>query len=102
VEVGRDPQGLMRVLYVTLNINDNRQQAEAETEEFLKAYYGATWKIIHESQGFASGEPELCAEFFRGFAHAGVNHFMVRFSAVNQEEQMDRLVSEVLPLVTAP
>jgi probable F420-dependent oxidoreductase len=96
-QAGRDPEILLRVLYVTVNVNPDRRRAEAETEAFLKAYYGAAWEHIFNTQGIASGEPERCAEFLRGFARAGVNHFIVRFSGTRQEEQMDRFITEVAP-----
>ena len=99
VEAGRDPSELLRILYVTLNVNRNADQAGSETEAFLAGYYGASHEQISRTQAIASGEPEHCAEFLRGFARAGVNQFIVRFAASGQEPQMDRLLAEVIPLL---
>jgi probable F420-dependent oxidoreductase len=100
-EEGRDPGQLLRVLYVTLNINRNCAQAQSEMDAFLEAYYGREHAAaVARTQGHEAGEPERCAEFLRGFARAGARHFVVRFAASDQETQMDRLLAEVAPLLS--
>jgi probable F420-dependent oxidoreductase len=98
-EAGRDPGKLLRILYVTLNVNQDVSQARKETEEFLKTYYGAGHEQISRSQAIEFGEPARCADFLRQFAQAGASHFIVRFAASDQEPQMDRLMAEVIPLL---
>ncbi len=98
---GRDPDSLLRVLYVTLNVNPDRTQAESEMEAFLRAYYGpANAAAAARTQGHEAGEPERCAEFLQAFAQAGARHFVVRFAANDQEEQMDRFLGEVALLLS--
>ena len=100
-EVGRDPGQLLRILYVTLNVNRDRAKAASETAAFLEAYYGAEHAgTIARTQGIQASEPERCAEFLRTFAQAGARHFVVRFAATDQEAQMDRLLAEVAPLLS--
>lgn len=96
-EAGRDPAKLMRILYVTLNVNRDASRAEQETEAFLEAYYSPNHKQISRTQAICSGEPEHCADFLRAFAEAGATHFIVRFASSDQEPQMDRFVAEVIP-----
>ena len=97
-EGGRDPEQLLRILYVTLNVNRDRAQAQKETDAFIEAYYGPSHAAaVVRTQGICAGEPERCADFLRGFAQAGARHFVVRFSGSDQEAQMDRLLSEVVP-----
>jgi alkanesulfonate monooxygenase SsuD/methylene tetrahydromethanopterin reductase-like flavin-dependent oxidoreductase (luciferase family) len=99
-EIGRDPNSLLRVLYVTLNINRDHAKAQSEMAAFLDAYYGAEHAAaVARTQGHEAGEPERCADFLREFAQAGAGHFVVRFAAGNQEAQMDRLVGKVAPLL---
>jgi probable F420-dependent oxidoreductase len=99
-ETGRDPNSLLRVLYVTLNVNRDRAKAESEMAAFLEAYYGAEHvAAVSRTQGHEAGEPERCADFLRRFAQAGARHFVVRFAADDQEAQMDRLLGEVAPLL---
>ena len=99
VAAGRDPEKLLRILYVTLNVNRDGSQARKETEAFLQAYYGAGHEAAARTQAIESGEPERCADFLRRFAKAGANHFIVRFAASDQQPQMDRLMADVIPLL---
>jgi len=99
-EAGRDPARLLRILYVTLNVNADVRKAASETEAFLSAYYGAQHEVISRTQAIHAGAPETCAEFLRGFAQAGAGHFVVRFASPDQEPQMDRFLEEVTPLLS--
>ena len=100
-EVGRDPGQLLRVFYVTLNVNRDRSKAQGEMDAFLNAYYGPEHAAaVARTQGHEAGEPERCADFLREFARAGARHFVVRFAASDQEKQMDRLLAEVAPLLS--
>jgi probable F420-dependent oxidoreductase len=99
-EIKRDPKALLRVLYTTLNVNADENQAAREMDEFLLAYYGPQQKeIISKYQGHCAGSPERCAAFLRGFVDAGVPHFAVRFAATMQEPQMERFLGDVVPLL---
>ncbi len=98
-EAGRDPAKLLRIIYVTLNVNREVARAEEETEAFLEAYYGPRHAVISQTQAICSGDAKRCADFLRSFANAGANQFVVRFSCKEQETQMQRLVAEVLPLL---
>ncbi len=101
VEAGRDAEQLLRVLYVTLNVNSDRAKAESEMDAFLNAYYGPEHAAaVARTQGHQAGEPARCADFLREFARVGARHFVVRFAAVGQEAQMDRLLAEVVPLLS--
>lgn len=98
-QAGRDPAKLMRILYVTVNINRDVARAERESEAFLDGYYGPMHKQIARTQAIFAGEPEACSDFIRGFATAGATHFIVRFSCSDQEPQMDQFLAEVMPLL---
>ena len=99
-ETQRDPGTLMKVLYTTLTVSQNDVAAEREMDDFLLAYYGAQQKpIIARYQGHCAGSPERCADFLRGFVDAGVRHFCIRFGAAEQEPQMDRFLTDVVPLL---
>ncbi len=100
-EAGRDPASLQRIHYVTLNVNRDVRRAQQECEAFLQAYYGGNHEQISRTQAIQYGEPERCADFLRGFIQAGVLHFVVRFATSEQEAQMDRLLSEVAPSLSA-
>ena len=65
ITAGRDPEKLLRILYVTLNVNRDESQAKKETEAFLQTYYGAGHEQASRTQGIECGEPERCADFLR-------------------------------------
>ena len=96
---GRDSATLRRIMYITLNINRDTARAEQETEAFVQAYYGPSWKLVVPTQAICAGTPARCAEFIGSFAQAGCREFVVRFSAKDQEPQMQRLLSDVVPLL---
>jgi len=94
--IGRDPAALLRVLYVTLNVNPDELQAEREMQEFLLAYYGPIHQKVAMFQGLCAGSPARCAAFLQRFIDAGVPHFVVRFAATEQEPQMQRFLQDVV------
>ena len=98
-EIGRDPATLLRVLYVTINVNREESKARREMEDFLLAYYGPHHEEITKHQAHCIGSPEKCAAFFKGFVDVGVSHFVVRFGAAAQEPQMERFLADVAPVV---
>ena len=98
-EYGRDPQTLQCVHYLTLNVNPNEAESAREMEEFLLAYYGPLHHHIKKTQAICSGTPARVAEFIRGFIQAGAPHFVVRLATANQEPQMERFLSSVVPLL---
>jgi len=98
-DAGRDPAKLLRVLYVTLNINRDAAQAQQEMDAFLHDYYGGSHEQLSRTQANYAGEPRACAEFLQGFVEIGINHFIVRFASGGQETQMDRLLQEMVPLL---
>jgi probable F420-dependent oxidoreductase len=99
-QLGRDPSGLLRILYVTLNVNSDEGRARREMEEFLESYYGAHHAHISQSQGICAGGPQRCAEFLREFMNVGVARFVIRFASANHESQMGAFLSEVAPMLS--
>jgi probable F420-dependent oxidoreductase len=99
-EAGRDSATLLRVLYVTLNVNPEAAQAEREMEAFLLGYYGPIHQKVAKHQGLCAGSPQRCAGFLRSFIDAGVPHFVVRFASTRQEPQMERFLADVVPLLS--
>jgi len=98
-EVGRDPNTLQCVHYVTLNVNHDEAEARRDMEEFLLAYYGPLHHHIKKTQAICSSTPEHVARFIRGFIEAGAPHFVVRLATANQEPQMERFLNSVVPLL---
>lgn len=99
-QFGRDPATLLRVHYVTVNVDRDEAKAAREMEEFLASYYGMHHQAIAKHQAHCAGSPERCAAFLRGYVEAGVPHFVVRFAATFQEPQMERFLADVAPALS--
>ena len=98
-EVGRDAKTLQCVHYLTLNVNHDEDEARRDMEEFLLAYYGPLHHHIKKTQAICSGTPEHVARFIRGFMEVGAPHFVVRLATAAQEQQMERFLNLVAPLL---
>jgi probable F420-dependent oxidoreductase len=100
-EVGRDPSGLARCVYTTLNINSDVGQAEREMRAFIEGYYGLPYETMARQQGLCAGTAETCAKWLRDFVDAGAQTVVIRFGGPDQFGQLARWARDVLPQVPA-
>jgi alkanesulfonate monooxygenase SsuD/methylene tetrahydromethanopterin reductase-like flavin-dependent oxidoreductase (luciferase family) len=98
-EVGRDAGTLHRCLYTTLNVNSDRDRAEAELRGFIEGYYATAYEGVATATGVYPGTPEQCAARLNAFIAAGAQSIVIRFGAPDQEAQLECWVRDVLPLV---
>lgn len=99
-EYGRADEVSHISLHLMLNIGDDREAAERESIEFLNRYYGIG-SVPPEflEHWLAAGPPELIAEKIARFIEAGCTTPVLRFTAFNQEEQLERCIAQVMPLL---
>jgi alkanesulfonate monooxygenase SsuD/methylene tetrahydromethanopterin reductase-like flavin-dependent oxidoreductase (luciferase family) len=100
-EAGTDFSRLVVSYQVTMNIGDSERDARAAFGDYISKYYPELSKAMDLSNWGPVGTPEQIAEWIRTFAAAGVHHFICRFGAIDQFDQVERFASEVLPLFTA-
>ena len=95
---GRDSSKLDSCLHLMVNINDDRQQALKEAEQFLVSYYGAG-TVSQEKMDLwlACGSPSEVADKIKAYIDAGCTTPVLRFVAPNLKEQLQRCTEEVLP-----
>lgn len=87
-------------MYYNLHVNEDRDAAFEESREFLKRYYGEDYpQAFLESYWLASGSPEQCADRLRSLINAGVTHLILRITGFDQQQQFERVTTEVLPLL---
>jgi alkanesulfonate monooxygenase SsuD/methylene tetrahydromethanopterin reductase-like flavin-dependent oxidoreductase (luciferase family) len=86
---------------VTMNIGDSEDEARAAFGEYITKYYPELSRAMDLSNWGPVGTPEQIADWIRQFADAGVQHFICRFGAIDQFDQVERFASEVLPSFTA-
>ena len=95
---GRDPADMQHAYYMSVNINENVEAAEAEADDFLMAYYG----VRHWTGRWGPfGRPEDVAKWMDAYARTGVRHLIVRFASWDQPEQWRRFEADVLPTFRA-
>ena len=99
-ETGRDPVGIGRCLYISVNLNDDTDAALAEGDQFMRAYYSVPYDVISKQLLCVFGPPRQCIDAIEAYKERGADYFIVRFASPDQMGQMARFTEEVLPFVT--
>jgi len=85
-------------MYYNLHVNEDRDVAFEESRDFLRRYYGENYpREFLEPYWLASGSPEQCADRLRSLIDAGVTHLILRITGFDQQQQFERVTTEVLP-----
>jgi alkanesulfonate monooxygenase SsuD/methylene tetrahydromethanopterin reductase-like flavin-dependent oxidoreductase (luciferase family) len=99
-EHGRDMSHFDHVLYHHINVNDDRQQALADSKRFLDLYYTANYSKERLEAWLTYGSPRDCIEHLRRFKAHGCRRVTFRISTMADPlHQLRRVVEEVLPFV---
>ena len=93
-EYGRDPGAMSSVMYLTVNLDEDINRAQAEAEDWLLGYYGAN---IWGDRWGPFGDAERVRERIQAYAEAGADQIVVRFASYRQEEQMQAFLEQVSP-----
>lgn len=83
-----------KVMYVTVNINDDEDLAVKDATKFLTQYYGAD---IWGQRWGPFNSPQHVIARIKDYQNNGANHIIVRFAASDQFGQLETFVAEVLP-----
>jgi alkanesulfonate monooxygenase SsuD/methylene tetrahydromethanopterin reductase-like flavin-dependent oxidoreductase (luciferase family) len=100
-EEGRDPDAFDNTLYYNVNINDDREEAAAESKRFLDAYYGFDISRPRLDIWVAYGPAEEVIAKIREFAEAGAKEITLRITSFDQRRQYRRLIEEIVPAFEA-
>lgn len=93
-ELGRDPEELEAVMYLTVNLEPDTSRAAAEAERWLMGYYGAN---IWGSRWGPFGDAERVKDRLAEYAAAGAQTLVVRFASFEPERQVDLFLDRVAP-----
>jgi alkanesulfonate monooxygenase SsuD/methylene tetrahydromethanopterin reductase-like flavin-dependent oxidoreductase (luciferase family) len=97
---GRDLTGFDNVLYHHVNVNDDRQEALADSKRFLDRYYSADFSRERVEAWLTCGTPPDCIAHIRQFRACGCRRITFRISTMGDPmRQLRRLTEEVLPYV---
>lgn len=94
VELGRNPDALERVMYLTVNMDTDTGRAAAESERYLLGYYGSN---MWGSRWGPFGEPERVKERIAEYAAAGAQTVIVRLASFDPERQLNDFLEKVVP-----
>ena len=98
-QAGRNVDGFVPALYVTVNLQRDKSNARAELERYVLDYYGLPLELMEQLQGFYAGNAEGCAQWLRGFIDAGARHVVIRFGSFDGLTHLRRGAAELLPLL---
>jgi alkanesulfonate monooxygenase SsuD/methylene tetrahydromethanopterin reductase-like flavin-dependent oxidoreductase (luciferase family) len=96
-KAGRNADDFIVSYQVTMNIGESRQQAEHDIGYYISHYYPELSQKMDLAEWGPVGTPDDIVRWLRNFVEAGVDHFIVRFGAMNQLEQVARFQRHVLP-----
>ena len=90
-------QGQMqKIYYMTVNLNTDPSRAREEADEFLRLYYGINiWDERWGPWGSCLETVTRMNEYFK----AGADTVIVRFASFDQESNLERFLSEVVPFL---
>ena len=85
-----------KIYYMTVNLNTDPVEAREEADEFLRLYYGINiWDERWGPWGSCSETVKRMNEYFE----AGADTVIVRFASFDQDSNLERFLSEVVPLI---
>lgn len=96
-KAGRRTNEFVVSYQVTMNIGESRHQAEQDIGYYISNYYPELSRKMDLAEWGPVGNPDDIVRWLHDFAEAGVDHFIVRFGAMNQFEQIARFERHVLP-----
>lgn len=92
---GRDSSTVQPAFYHNVVVAETEREALDEAKAFLTAYYPRFDDLTDEQVQKLGvyGPPDHVAAYLQTYIEAGVEHFVTRFTASNQAEQLDRFAS---------
>jgi alkanesulfonate monooxygenase SsuD/methylene tetrahydromethanopterin reductase-like flavin-dependent oxidoreductase (luciferase family) len=100
-ESGDDAGRLHKALYTTLNINEDKAQADKEMREFIEGYYNMPFETMSRTQSVFTGNVQDAIGWLKGFIDAGAQTIVIRFGGPNQAGQLELCGKEVIPQLRA-
>ncbi len=95
-ESGDDAGRLHKALYTTLNINDDKAQADREMREFIEGYYSMPFETMARTQSVFTGNVQDAVGWLKGFVDAGAQTIVIRFGGPDQAGQLELCGKEVM------
>ena len=88
---------LHKALYTTVNINEDKTQADKEMREFIEGYYSMPFENMARTQSVFTGNIQDVIGWLQSFVDVGVQTIVIRFGSPDQSSQLELCGKEVLP-----
>jgi alkanesulfonate monooxygenase SsuD/methylene tetrahydromethanopterin reductase-like flavin-dependent oxidoreductase (luciferase family) len=99
-EAGRSLDRFEVAIHGMVNINDEKRKAYEESKYYFDNYYAPGYPSEALLRiWLAHGSPEECAALIRGWIEMGFRTLVLRFTSGNQIGQIERFITDVLPLL---
>jgi alkanesulfonate monooxygenase SsuD/methylene tetrahydromethanopterin reductase-like flavin-dependent oxidoreductase (luciferase family) len=99
-EQGRDLSNFEVAIHGMVNINDDKRKAYNEAKYYFDNYYTPGYPSEELLKiWLAHGPPAECAQLIQGWIDMGITTPVLRFTSRDQLGQMDRFITDVLPLL---
>ena len=99
-EEGRDLSNFEVAIHGMVNIDDDKRKAYNEAKYYFDNYYTPGYPSEELLKiWLAHGPPAECAQLIQGWIDMGITTPVLRFTSRDQLGQMDRFITEVLPLL---
>ena len=96
-ESQREAGRLHKALYTTININEDKAQADKEMREFIEGYYSMPFENMARTQSVFTGNIQDVIGWLQSFVDVGVQTIVIRFGSPDQSSQLELCGKEVLP-----
>ncbi len=93
-EYGRDTTRRENAFYLTVNLDEDKAAATADSEDWLMRYYGAN---IWGTRWGPFGGSQSVADRMAAYAEAGADTLVVRLATFDPERQVDAFLERVAP-----
>lgn len=91
----RPASSIHKAFYMTANVNEDRDRARTEAQNFLNSYYDAA--VSHIEKFGVFGTVDDCIRRIEQYAAAGVETMIVRFASFSPLDQADVFARRVAP-----
>jgi alkanesulfonate monooxygenase SsuD/methylene tetrahydromethanopterin reductase-like flavin-dependent oxidoreductase (luciferase family) len=99
-EAGRDISNFEVAIHGMVNINDDKRAAYEESKYYFDHYYTPGYPSEELLRiWLAHGAPEECARLIQDWIDMGFTTPVLRFTSRNQIAQIERFITDVLPLL---
>jgi alkanesulfonate monooxygenase SsuD/methylene tetrahydromethanopterin reductase-like flavin-dependent oxidoreductase (luciferase family) len=99
-DAGRNMSGFDNILYHHINVNEDKDDALADSKKFLDLYYSADYSKERLESWLTYGSPRDCIAHLKEFKASGCRRITFRISTMRDPmAQFRRVVEDVLPYV---